>query len=229
MNLDFWAARWGQHRIGFHLQDVNPKLLIHGPRWLDFSSWDEARPLANQKILVPLCGKALDLRWLAERGAEVTGVEFVEQAAVSFFAEQQLEFAQQPWRLGKALVSTDPGFKVRIVVADFFALKADELGHFDAIYDRAALVAVDPQRRAEYANQVARLCPIGARLLLMTFEHDTGNGPPFTVPQDEVSALFGETFSPALLEDSDLLLTEPQFRARGASYCREQVWIGRRI
>lgn len=229
MNVDFWAARWGQHRIGFHLEDVNPKLLSHGPRWLAFTSWDEALPLANRKILVPLCGKALDLRWLAEQGAEVTGVEFVEQAALSFFTEQGLDFVEQRSGVGKAFVSNVRGFNVRIVVADFFALKAEDLGPFDAAYDRAALVAIEPRRRLEYANQLGRLCSLGARLLLVTFEHDTGHGPPFTVPQSEVPRLLGETFSPAMLEDSDLLLTEPQFRARGASYCREQVWLGERI
>jgi thiopurine S-methyltransferase len=229
MNLDFWAARWGQQRIGFHLKDINPKLLSHGPRWFDLTSWESSLPLAGHRILVPLCGKALDLRWLAGLGATVTGVEFVEQAARAFFAEQELDFAEHPWPQGKLFVCTSSDLNLRILVTDFFALKPSDLGPLDAVYDRAALVAVEPRMRTRYADPLARLCPARTRLLMITFDHDSGSGPPFSVPQRELSSLFVETFALTLLEDSDLLLTEPQFRQRGATHCREQVWLGRRL
>ncbi|EXF43869.1 thiopurine s-methyltransferase [Pseudomonas sp. BAY1663] len=42
-------------------------------------------------MLVPLCGKSLDLAWLAGQGFNVLGVELSEKAVEAFFAEQQLE------------------------------------------------------------------------------------------------------------------------------------------
>lgn len=229
MHRDFWAARWGQQRIGFHLPEVNPLLLSYYEQWLDLASTSQPRPLAERRILVPLCGKALDLRWLADRGAQVTGVEFVEQAALAFFEEQGLEFTTRPHRLGKELISTTDGVEIRILVADFFALSGDDVGPMNAVYDRAALIAVEPAKRARYAAQLRELCPAGAKLLLITLEHDTGGGPPFAVPRSEVHATLGETFTLELLEDRDVFASEPQFAARGASALRELVWLGSRL
>lgn len=229
MNFDFWAARWSQQRIGFHLPEVNPSLLSHGPRWIEATSWDQPLPLAGRNILVPLCGKALDLRWLAALGAQVVGVEFVEQAACAFFEEQGLGWVERPLRTGREFVCATPGLSIRILVADFFTLNGpDDVGLVDAVYDRAALIALAPERRRQYAECLATWCPNGARLLLVTLEHDAGSGPPFTVPRGEVADLFGETFAPTLVADTDLLLAEPQFQRRGASHCRELVWLGTR-
>lgn len=228
MHLDFWQARWTQQRIGFHRADVNPHLLAHGSEWLGLADADAAAPLAGKRILVPLCGKTLDLRWLADGGADVVGVEFVEQAAVSFFEEQGLPYERIAGRGATLLRSTEPSVKIGIWVADFFEIRAEELGAIDAVFDRAALVAIAPRDRSRYAEQLARLCAPGARLLLVTFEHDIDGGPPFSVPRDEVPALFGETFGPSLQQDDDILVSEPAFRERGAQYCRELVWLGTR-
>src|SRR5690606_34667724 len=228
MHRDFWAARWEQQRIGFHLSEVNPHLLSYYRPWLAPTSESPTRPLVGRKILVPLCGKALDLRWLADRGAQVTGVEFVEQAAITFFEEQGLEFVTRTHRAGKMLVSATGGVSIRIIVADFFALTSDDVGPVDAVYDRAALIAVEPDKRARYASQLAGLCRTGARLLLITLEHDMGSGPPFTVPRSEVHATLGVTFALELVDDRDLLSSQSQFSARGATSLRELVWLATR-
>lgn len=228
MHFDFWAARWNQQQLGFHLKEVNSSLLSHGPQWLGFDSWSDHQPLRGRRILVPLCGKTLDLRWLARHGAEVTGVEFVEQAAVAFFAEQQLDHTQQHTDQGKVFVCSNPGMDLRIAVGDFFEVPSIKLGAFDAVYDRAALVALEPTSRARYADRLADLSKVGARLLLVTFEHDTGGGPPFSVPSSDVRALFGKTFAPEVVRDSNLIDDEPKYRERGATQLRELVWIGER-
>lgn len=228
MHIDFWQARWTQQRIGFHRADVNPHLMSHGPEGLGIGSWDGSAPLAGKRVLVPLCGKSVDLRWLAEAGADVVGVEFVEQAAESFFEEQALPYERVTGRTATLFRSTEPSLKVGIWVANFFQVGADDVGPIDGVFDRAALVAVEPNARQKYANQLAQLCSSQARLLLVTFEHDIGGGPPFAIPRDEVSNLFGSTFGITLREDADILVSEPQFRERGARYCRELVWLGTR-
>ncbi len=63
MDLDDWKARWADGNTGWHEQAGNRFLRQWWPARADQS-----------RVLVPLCGKALDLKWLAERGHEVVGV-----------------------------------------------------------------------------------------------------------------------------------------------------------
>ena len=53
---DPWLARWAKGRIGFHLPAPHPAL----ERW-----WPRLDVAPQAKVLVPLCGKSLDMRWLA--------------------------------------------------------------------------------------------------------------------------------------------------------------------
>ena len=62
----FWHTRWA-NQIGFHLDEINPYLMRHLSR---------LRLQAGERILVPLCGKTLDLAWLAAQGLEVLGWSF---------------------------------------------------------------------------------------------------------------------------------------------------------
>ena len=77
-----WQERWREGRIGWHQSGGHPGLQRHWP-------W------TGRRVLVPLCGKAVDLRWLAERGNAVVGVELSPLAVESFFAEQGLQYTIQ--------------------------------------------------------------------------------------------------------------------------------------
>ncbi len=76
MHKDFWQERWAHNEIGFHLDDVHPGMRRHWPRL--------ALP-DGATVLVPLCGKSLDLAWLAGQGFNVVGVELSEKAVEAFF------------------------------------------------------------------------------------------------------------------------------------------------
>ena len=75
---DFWQTRWDTSQTGFHEAKVNSFLLAHV---------DSLELQAGSRVLVPLCGKTVDLTFLGER-ATVVGVEFVERAAADYFAER---------------------------------------------------------------------------------------------------------------------------------------------
>jgi len=62
----FWHNKWQSGEIGFHLEDVNPALVKHWPS-LDIDK--------DCEVLVPLCGKTLDMVWLRQQGHTVLGVE----------------------------------------------------------------------------------------------------------------------------------------------------------
>ena len=81
MHEDFWQERWARNEIGFHLREVNPYLQRH---------WPDLELASGAQVLVPLCGKSLDMAWLAGQGYRVLGVELAESAVIAFFAEQEL-------------------------------------------------------------------------------------------------------------------------------------------
>jgi thiopurine S-methyltransferase len=90
------------------------------------------------------------------------------------------------------------GDKVLLLKGDFFDL--DEIatdGRFDAVFDRASLVAIDPTLRTDYVQVMRKLIRPGGKILLVVIERMSGNeeedktaGPPFSVPEAQVRALY---------------------------------------
>jgi thiopurine S-methyltransferase len=218
MERSFWQARWDQGSIGFHLDGVNPALS---------ANWTAVvgdRSVAGSRVLVPLCGKSQDLVWLREQGHEVVGVEFVEEAARAFFAELGVAPTRDETQSGPRYAA--PG--IEIYVGDFLKVQEADCGRCDWVYDRAACVAIRPEKRREYVSKLASLAQAGAGLLLISFEHDIGSGPPFSIPPDEVAALFGQYFQLQTLSATNQLDAEPRFRERGATFMNEQCYLGLR-
>jgi thiopurine S-methyltransferase len=127
MQADFWLKKWASGQIGFHLPDVNPYLQRY---------WPALQIPAQARVLVPLCGKSLDLRWLAHQGHRVLGVELSETAIRDFFVEQQLE----PEVSERGAFNVYRAASIEVWCGDFFALTAEDVADCVALYDRAALI-----------------------------------------------------------------------------------------
>ena len=112
-----------------------------------------------------------------------------------------------------------------LFVADIFAVTNEHLGPIDAVFDRAALVALDAETRTKYANHMQSLLPAGAKTLLVTFDYDQAemDGPPFAVSDEEVHRLFRHSATIEHLETRDGL--EPKFRERGVSAMTESAFV----
>lgn len=206
---DFWRARWREARIGWHEAEGSALLRAHGAGL-------ELGP--GRRVLAPLAGKSHDLALLGETGAEVVGVELVETAAAAFFAEHGAS-PERAVEHGRPVLRAGG---VSIVCGDFFAETPETLGHFDAVFDRAALVALPPEPRVRYAKAVRALAAPDAPMLLVTFEHDAADGqPPFSVELDEVDRLYPGAHR-AELAVRDLFDPAAALAARGATYVRER-------
>jgi len=206
---DYWLERWEKGRIGFHRADVNPRLVQHAHALNDVV-----------RVLVPLCGKSVDLEWLAVQGFEVVGVELSEAAALAFFAERGFSPAR---RERGSFVEYQHG-TVTILVGDFFATSAEGLGHFDGAYDRAAMIALPAELRARYAAHLPKLLTPKAKLLLVTLFYDAEGGPPFSVSPEEVrSAYAGARISE--LSSDDARDDAPGPVERGASFVQENTYL----
>ena len=153
------------------------------------------------RILVPGCGSGHDVRFLAEAGLEVTGVDFSRAA------------------LAAALPVAGP-YAARLREADFFDPGLE--GPWAVIYERAFLCSLPRHRRVEWAAQVAGLLAPGGLLAGFFFFGEGERGPPFALHGlAELDALLGGAFE--MLEDLPVTDSIPVFAGRE----RWQVWSRR--
>ncbi len=206
MEAEFWLQRWREGRTHFHQSRVTPLLQKY---------WPALGVPKQGRVLVPLCGKSLDMIWLAAQGNPVLGVELSQLAVEQFFDENELKPLTHQSIYGKHYVAGN----IEIICGDIFKLDAQILSHCVGAYDRAALVALPETMRADYVRHVyGQLSPAYQGLLItLDYPQDEMAGPPFSVVDSEVQALF-EAVSPArIIDRRDILDKDRKFQAAGVS------------
>jgi len=213
MQPDFWHDRWHSNRIGFHRDTPLPLLTQY---------WESLRLAPGSRVFVPLCGKSLDMVWLAEQGHRVLGIELSALAIAQFFDERGLAPSTYAGPAGTHYVAGPWEF----VQGDAFAIPAALLADCAGVYDRAALIALPPEMRETYASNTWRHLPAGCRGLLVTLEFPEAekDGPPFPVGEPEVHARFDPDWSVERLERRDILAGEPSFQAEGVTTLHTAVY-----
>ncbi len=206
MNPTFWHERWREGRIGFHQDTVTP--------WLP-QLWPSLALPVGSRVFVPLAGKSLDLLWLRAQGHQVLGVELSRLAVEQFFAEHGLAPTTRESRLGTHYRHDG----IELICGDAFALDAEALVGCEGVFDRAALIALPEDLRRRYVGELYASLPHGCRGLLVTLEYPQAEkaGPPFSVDQAEVRALYQRDWSVSLLARADILSTHPGFVAEGVT------------
>ena len=213
MELSFWHQRWERAEIGFHKPEINTHL---------HQFWNALGLSPGQRVFVPLCGKSLDLLWLAGEGHPVTGVEISPIAVEAFFQENGL----QPRRTRVGAFEVWEQDEIRILLGDFFALEPPHVADCAGVYDRASLIALPPAMRERYVRHLDALLPPGMRTLLVTLEYDQSvlSGPPFAVDEAEVRRLYAGTQEVEILYVRDALSDESRWRDRGLTWLLERVY-----
>ena len=213
MNED-WLARWRDGRIAFHEGRPNQLLERH-----------VARLAGCRRVLVPLCGKTEDLAFLAARGHDVIGIELAEQAVRAFFVEHDLAPSIAPRGPFVAYQAGDPAGdpagddasaepdrdgarrpgSITLLVGDLFAATRELLAPIDAVYDRAALIALPTELRTRYVELLRAVVPADAPSLVITLEYDQRamTGPPFAVLESELRTLYAGATIELLEERAD--------------------------
>jgi len=213
MQPDFWHQRWQSNQIGFHRDAPLPLLVAHWPA-LGLSK--------GSQVLVPLCGKSLDMVWLAEQGHRVLGVELSQLAITQFFSERGLspEIKQSPLGMHYHAGAWE------IICGDAFALSPELLQDCAGIYDRGAMIALPPGMREIYVATTWSRLPAGCRGLLVTLEYPQPekNGPPFSVEEAEIRQRFAGMHEIQLIERRDILHNEPSFQIEGVTALHTSVY-----
>lgn len=192
MEADFWHERWENAQIGFHEGEVNRMLAAH---------LGALSIAPGSRIFLPLCGKTRDIAWLLAKGYRVVGAELSEIAVQQLFDE--LPLVPKVTRTGPLKRYAAEG--IDILVGDIFDLTPEVLGPVDAVFDRAALVALPEEMRGRYTNHIATVTQ-RAPQLLVTFEYDQSvmKGPPFSLSQSEIEDRYGAHYDITLLADAEV-------------------------
>jgi len=212
MEPAFWHRKWADNQIGFHQAEASPYLQRY---------WPALGLAAGSRVLVPLCGKSLDLAWLAGQGHRVLGVELSRRAVEDFFLEHGLAAqvsqhgAFEVWRSGD----------VELWCGDVFALQAEDVADCAGLYDRAALIALPAPMRERYKVMLTTLMPVGGKGMLVTLDYDQAllAGPPFSVGDAEVRQGFAGWRIEAL-EANELIDESPKFQQAGITSLLERVY-----
>jgi thiopurine S-methyltransferase len=191
-NAKFWHERWQKNETGFHETKPNPLLVMF------FNRLSLPR---NSRIFLPLCGKTLDIGWLLSKGCRVAGAELSPIAIDQLFA--QLSLKPEISKSGK--FTHYSARNIDIFVGDIFNLTRKQLGPIDAIYDRAALVALPLPVRRRYTQHLRSLTR-NAPQLLVTFHYDQSMrpGPPFSISDPELVQHYAKTYDLTLLSSAPL-------------------------
>ena len=189
--MEFWHNRWHTQQIGWHRAVYNDMLIKH---------WPKIKAVEASEVIVPLCGKSLDMLWLAEQGYSVIGLEMVEEAVKAFFEENSLQYVSEKQPLTK---HSSQNFT--IYQGNVFDLEEGTL-NADAWYDRAAMIAIDPSTRQAYVEQIRNQTKPGAVGLLITFAYPQEQMavPPFALHDEHVFDLFSDGFQVECLETMSL-------------------------
>ena len=201
MEMKHWSQMWDTNHIGFHKSEPHSDLVTHEKLFLQEKS----------RVFLPLCGKSLDLVYLADKGHEVCGCEFVEKAVKDFFAEQNLEYVLDDDPKSSIPVYKAVSKPITLYQGDFFSLSSSIIGKFDAIWDRASLVAINPFQRQDYAKVMLELMTPNSKYLLNSFiiTGENYRGPPHSVPTEDINKMYGKSCDIKVLDTKQVDFKRP--------------------
>jgi SAM-dependent methyltransferase len=167
----FWEGLYADRQDGWELGGAAPSLQARLASGRAFA--------AGARVAVPGCGRGHDARLLARHGFTVTGFDFAEAAVTE---------------------ARELAARERLVVAferrDVFTLAADYRGAFDGAWEYTCFCAIDPDRRAEYAQVLHDILKPGGTLLACFYPLKDGtDGPPFPVSRQDIEGALGSFFS----------------------------------
>jgi thiopurine S-methyltransferase len=214
MEISYWQSRWQKDKTGWHMDMVYPQLI---------ELWPQNFAKEDTTVLIPLCGKSLDIQWFIQQGYHVIGVDVSykalktvrDRSAETFTAEQSHGF------------SVYRSNSLELWEGNFMDLPISKIPRPHIIYDKASIIALPPKMRSIYAQKVLSFCTPSTEIFLQTFEYrqEEMHGPPFSVDDTEIQQYFGDRFNLSLMHEQPKLEELNGFKRRGLkSYLTEKVF-----
>ena len=217
-DYNYWNNRWKNKQIAFH-DGVPHKSIVE---FVHLLTLDNSQ---SKKILVPLCGKSIDMIFLLSQGFQVVGIEFSEIAVLDFFKEHNISYQ-------KKVLDHFTLFEaehIKIYQGDFFKLTEKEIGDIAFCYDRASMVAFDQNERKLYAQSLIKYATDLKLILSPLLDYgDLQNlGPPYSVTANELNEFYGNAFELTILKSNEVAIRE-SFKKAGAPHEKEVTWLFKR-
>lgn len=208
MDSSYWLQKWESNNIAFHKSEANPSLVKH---------FQALALEQGSRVFLPLCGKTLDIAWLLANGYRVTGAELAQTAIEQLFAE----LGVKPKIVEADQVKHYSATNIDIFVGNIFDVSRQMLGSVDAVYDRAALVALPETVRDRYTTHLMHLTAKAPQLLI-TYEYDQSlmAGPPFSISSEEISQHYRNSYNLTLISSSNV-----PGGLKGKCAAKENVWL----
>jgi SAM-dependent methyltransferase len=127
--------------------------------------------------LVPGCGRGYDAILFAQRGFEVTAVDFAEGAMTA-----------------TKTLAASRAVSVQLIQRNIFDLTPDFNQHFDYVVEHTCFCALAPHLRSAYVDLMAALLQPAGHFLGIFFTHQRPGGPPYGITPAEVRLLFEPNF-----------------------------------
>ena len=211
MDASFWLRKWKKNDIGFHKSEANPILVKY---------FKELSLVKGSRVFLPLCGKTLDIPWLLSNGYRIAGAELIEIAIEQLF----IELGVEPKISGAGELKHYSAINIDIFVGDIFDLSSKMLGPIDAIYDRAALVALPEEMRNRYTAHLTEITD-KAPQLLVSYEYNQNlmEGPPFSISSEEVNQHYEGSYNLTLIASENV-----PGGLKGKCAAQENIWLLKR-
>lgn len=162
----FWEGRWQSGHTPWD----------HGHHAPPFVEFVERHGPPEGEILIPGPGSGHDVRFFAELGARVTGLDIAPSA---------VEVAR----------NRNPHPNATYRVGDILNPAPELLGQFDWVIEHTCLCAMRPAHWPAYAAAIPRLLRPGGHFLALFYRnpHDD-EGPPFGIDEQTIQSLFEPAF-----------------------------------
>lgn len=216
--LEYWHRKWQTKSIRFHSPVVNPQLLTFAPH---------LGSLKNKVVLVPLCGKSVDMSWFMQQGAKVIGIEVSPIAVNAFFEENTLPYQQK--KQADFIIYHNP--QISILLGDFFKLSKKDVGSVNVVYDKGALAALPAILRQDYVKRLTSFTSVNTAILLIACEFISPdpNTSPFSLSKEEIQSLYSNDYHIELLTEDHGDNIQKGLKSRGFCNIVERVFLIKKI
>ena len=184
-----WERHYDENNLEWDLGEVAPPFVC---------LWEEMR-ISPCKAIVPGCGRGHEVIFLAERGFQVTAIDFT-QGAVGLTKRA----------LSKKSLSGE------VLQQDFFELASCHNNQFDLMLENTFFCAITPVMRHRYVSIAERILKPGGLLIGLFYETGKEGGPPFNTSKSDVEEYFSELFVIKMLSKT----------SHSAEQRQDKEWLG---
>ncbi len=170
---DDWQNHYDNDDLRWDLGQVAPPFI---------RLWEENK-LPRGKVIIPGCGQGHEVLFLAEKGFDVTGLDYAPGAG---------ELLLQSLKEKKLLAE--------VLNQDFFQLDENHNARYDLMLEQAFFCAIHPSSRSAYVETATRILKKGGLLAGLFYETGEEGGPPFNTTPSDILDHFSDTFHIEILQ-----------------------------